>query len=342
MNDRKPLRICVVGTGSMARYVHIPSILKCEQEFPGLQFVACCDICKENLENTLKMYPWLRGYEQFEWMLEKEKPDAVVCLVSEKMVAPISRNIMERKIPILLEKPPGKSADEVQSLCQAAANNQVINMVAFNRRHIPLFCNLKERIGSSVIQNIEYNFYRVKRYDKNFEDTAIHAIDTVRWLSSSDYEKISIFYQDCVTPDKAQSYQNYYIYAVMKNGIAGTIRILVDTNEVKEEAVIHAEGKTMRAVLPAFLGDTVVDGYLEEVRNGKTVYRLDEKMLVPERRPYLAQGFYQEHTAFYQAVREGRCCADNVTTAVQSVIICEAMKNKKTNIIFREDGTYEW
>ena len=60
------------------------------------------------------------------------------------------------------------------------------HQVAFNRRYTPLVVELKRRLAGATIQHIDCQFYRVGRTGSDFTTTAIHGIDTVRFLAGCD------------------------------------------------------------------------------------------------------------------------------------------------------------
>ena len=181
-------------------------------------------------------------------------------------------------------------------------------MVAFNRRFAPAYIKLKETIAENGgnIQYINYKFHRINRLDSNFEDTAIHAIDTVKFLAGCDFKQAGITYQEM--PCLGKNVANYYIHFEFINGIHATAEILVSTGELFEGCEIHAGEKIYRASLPLGSADPA-DIYIE-------------------------QGFYNEHKYFYECLINGKDPGNGADTAVQSVAVCQALKNRENSVVF--------
>ena len=297
------LKIAIVGCGGMAHSTHMPCILK----YGGAEVISCADIDPNKAKSLSEKYNIALYFTDYNEMLEKTKPDAVVCLVSENAVAKVASDIL-KKYPVLLEKPPGKTEEETRMIAEASEKRGNINMVAFNRRFAPVYSELKELIreNGSGINYINYKFFRIKRHESNFEDTAIHAIDTVKFLAGSDFKRVEIKYQEM--PELGDKIANYFIFFEFLNGIFATAEILVSTGELFEGCEIHTRGNTniYRAALPMGHG---IDFYVH-------------------------QGFYNEHKHFYDCLKSGTDPKNGADTAVQSVAVCRAIKNRENFLVF--------
>ena len=295
------MNIAIVGCGNMAHYTHMPSIKK----YGGVNVAACADIKIENAKSLSKMYKIPLYFADYNEMLEKTAPDAVVCLVTETSVAKVASDILTR-YPVLLEKPPGKTAAETQMIAEASKKSGKANMVAFNRRFAPVYTDLKKEIADSGgdIQYINYKFHRIKRHESNFEDTAIHAIDATQFLAGSDFKSVEIKYQE--QPHLGDKVANYFIFFEFKSGIFATAEILVSTGELFEGCEIHTRDHIYRASLPMGQGPDF----------------------------YIHQGFYYEHKHFYDCLTSGIDTGNGADTAVDCVAVCAALKSRETFINF--------
>lgn len=240
------MKISIVGCGGMAHYTHMPCIVK----YGGADVISCADINIENARSLHEKFNIPLYFTDYREMLEKTNPDAVICLVSENAVAKIACDIL-RRYPVMLEKPPGKTVEETNMIYKAAQESGKPHMVAFNRRFAPVYLKLKQMVSDNDgngVKYINYKFHRIKRHESNFEDTAIHAVDTVKFLAGCDFRSVEIKYQEM--PGLGKRVANYYIYFEFINGIFATAEILVSTGDIFEGCEIHTGKGVYRASLP--------------------------------------------------------------------------------------------
>jgi predicted dehydrogenase len=192
-------RICIVGCGSMSQSGHGPSLAKYAASHPDTELAACCDLDEAKAAGYRKRFGFARHYTDMTAMLKTEKPDAVCLIAPVNLTCGLSCHIMEMGFPLLMEKPPGMNVAETDRMIAVAERRGVPNQVAFNRRYTPLVRELKRRLTAQFrpdeIQHLRYDFTRIGRKDADFSTTAIHGIDTVRFLAGSDYRHVRCRYQ---------------------------------------------------------------------------------------------------------------------------------------------------
>ena len=71
-------------------------------------------------ERYAARFGFARAFADAEAMLDAEKPDAVALVVPETATPALATRILERGLPVLIEKPPGRTASEVDGLIAAA------------------------------------------------------------------------------------------------------------------------------------------------------------------------------------------------------------------------------
>ena len=312
------MRIAVVGCGGWADYTHLPCIKKY-----GAEILACADIKAENAEALRDKYNIPAYFTDYNEMLEKITPDAVICLVSEDKIAEVASDIL-RKYPVMLEKPPGKTVRETSMIYETAKRSGNAHMVAFNRRFAPVYLKAKEMIADNKneIKYINYKMHRIKRHDNNFEATAIHAVDAVKFLAGCDFKCVRIKYQDMAY--LGENVANYFIYFEFANGIYATAEILVSTGELFEGCEIHTDGGIYKASLPL---SGKYGGI--EYKNAGDYLAVGRDKICSDEEPYISQGFYNEHKHFYDCLKNGVNPGNGADTAVQSVAVCDALKNRE-------------
>jgi predicted dehydrogenase len=337
------MKIAIAGCGSWADSTHMPCIIKYGNDNHDnnnndnkikLNVVACADINAGNAKYFHEKYKIPLYFTDYNEMLEKTNPDAVICLVNEKAVAEVASDIL-RKYPVMMEKPPGKTVEETAMIVKAAEKSGKMHMVAFNRRFAPVYVKLKDMIAADggEIKYIDYKFHRIRRYDSNFEDTAIHAVDTVKFLAGCDFKRVEIKYQEM--PVLGENVANYYLFFEFTNGIAATAEILVATGELSEGCEIHAgEGIYKASLLLNNININKNEGGIE-YKNASGIYSVISKdEICPYGEHYISQGFYNEHEHFYKCLMSGTNPGHGADTAIQSVALCNAIKNRESLVIF--------
>lgn len=88
-----------------------------------------------------------RTYEDPLVMVEREKPDALLLTASVLSLGELAARLMPCGVPILLEKPPGTSLAEAESLAVMARRAGVPVMVGLNRRYYSVYHRALESMG---------------------------------------------------------------------------------------------------------------------------------------------------------------------------------------------------
>lgn len=122
-------RLALVGYGRIA-----PKHLEVFRAL-GAEFVACCNRSPSGRERASREGRIINTYAEIETMLERERPDGVVCCTSLDQIYSAAKQIIPFGIPTLLEKPPGTSVAEWQELFKLAKLHQTLVMVGLNRQH---------------------------------------------------------------------------------------------------------------------------------------------------------------------------------------------------------------
>src|SRR6267142_2030481 len=168
------LRLCMIGCGEHAESSHGPAQSRYAAKHVGTDLAACCDLDAARAERHRQRFGFARAYTDVSAMLDAEKPDAAVLAVPVHLSASVAAPLLERGVPLLLEKPPGRTAAEVDGLIAAAerSGRPVPHQVAFNRRFVPIVAEARRRLASigppPEIQHVHYEMTRVDRRDPDF------------------------------------------------------------------------------------------------------------------------------------------------------------------------------
>ncbi len=134
-------RIALVGYGRIApRHLEVFRALDCE-------IVASCNRSERGREKAMSEGGIPRTYSAIDAMLDRERPDGVICCASAEHMAEAARQILEFGVPTLLEKPPGISLAELATIKQHAQANRAPVMVGLNRRYYSVITRAIEDAG---------------------------------------------------------------------------------------------------------------------------------------------------------------------------------------------------
>jgi myo-inositol 2-dehydrogenase / D-chiro-inositol 1-dehydrogenase len=321
-------RLATIGCGEHATGSHGPALALYAARHPGTELLACCDLDPGKAERYRARFGFARAYTDLRRMLDTERPDAV------SLVAPIERTcelacaILEWGFPLLMEKPPGRTAAEVDRMIAAAGG--VAHQVAFNRRFAPLLRELKREIDAHVapaeVQHVRYEMTRVGRREPDFSTTAIHGIDAVRFLAGTDYAEVRFRYQ--ALPAAGPGVANVFLDAMMASGASAQLAFCPMAGAVVERAVVHGRDHTFYAYVPMWDAFDA-PGRLQHVEKGEIKRDAKGDELADSPEPFVHGGFYGEYVAFLDALRSDRPPSPGLREARQSVAVAECIRERK-------------
>jgi predicted dehydrogenase len=261
-------------------------------------------------------------------MLEEERPDAVVVVVPIERTVRVAALVLERGIPLLLEKPPGTTVAEVDRLIAAAERDgrPVPHQVAFNRRFAPLVRELRRRIEAGPpLQHLHYEMTRVERRDPDFSTTAIHGLDAVRYLAGADYAQARFRYRDL--PELGPGVADILVDAVMTTGTTAHLAFCPVAGALVERATAHAHGHTLFAHVPMW-GGPDSPGRLWHFAGGSIVADVHGDQLGDGTALFELGGFYAETAAFLDALAQGRPPSPSFSESRQSVEMAQHVRER--------------
>jgi len=330
------MKLCVIGLGWVADAMHGPAYLKYRKENPGLELTACCDIDAEKAKAYQNKFGFLRMYTEWDKMLETENPDAVCLLTPPAQITVIAEKILSSGIPLLMEKPPGEAKEDTLRLIEAAKIKGTPHLVAFNRRYCPLIIKMREISaslsgGSGSMQSLQYNMFRIGRTEAEFFITAIHAVDTVRYICDSDYKSLSFKYRSY--QELGEGVSDIHIHGTMKDGTVVTLNICPVAGINSESAVMHFHD---HSIYVDHIGTALYpDGRLVHVHNNSTVLNINYADIPDAGERFEREGFYCENKLFFDAVLTGKTPPGSLESALQSVEIADCIRSRKDKIVMQ-------
>lgn len=332
-------KICVVGCGNMSNLAHGPSCAQYAASYPDVELSACCDLDAQRAQTYMHKYGFQAYYTDYEKMLAEIQPDAVCLMAPVWKTCEMAIKIMEMGFHVIMEKPPGKNVDEINQMIAAAKKANVNVRCAFNRRFMPLVMELKKRLaeGAEEIYNITYHLYRKDRYNEDFSTTAIHAVDTTKYIMGSDYKTIRFSYQHL--PKQGELCKNIYMDCEFENGARAHIDMITFGGASFERVSVNTFNHTYYLDLPIL---DVTPGRLSCYENnsiwqqidGKTYYEehksqehIDGADVVEKDARIESSGFYNENRLFFEHIRHSDEVICELPSAIQSVEIEDCIRH---------------
>jgi myo-inositol 2-dehydrogenase / D-chiro-inositol 1-dehydrogenase len=307
-------RICLIGCGYMATAGHGPMLQKYASMRSGTELAACCDISRDKAESFAASFGFARAFTDIDGMLDVIKPDGVILAVPIELTAGLAVRVLQRRIPLLTEKPPGVTVEEGNAIVAAARAAGVPVSAAFNRRTMPLVETLMQRIEAigRGIDSVSIEMHRVGRTDPDFSMTAIHDIDLARYLCQSDYRTAEIRYH---VHEDASPAADIAILAECESGAVISLGFFPTCGTLTERITVRLPEHTFYLELPIY-GSMDSSGRIVHYTGNviQDVITGDQYDDSAE-----ANGFLGEIASFFDAVRQGRTPGHSVEGCLQSL-----------------------
>ncbi len=203
MEERKTVRIAMIGAGNMANNVHYPSLAS----FDDVEIAAICDLDPERLHTTANKYGVSRRYIDYRRMVEEVAPDAVYAIGQPHIMYDIWTWCLQQGLNLYIEKPMGITLHQARMLAHLAEKHGCITQVSFQRRTCPMVVRLREEcLKRGPIVHAVCRFYKcaitpyMEARDHMLDD-GVHAIDTLRWMCGGEVTAIHSVTKRVQTPD---------------------------------------------------------------------------------------------------------------------------------------------
>jgi predicted dehydrogenase len=313
----KRLRIAHVGAGEWSRYAHGPTLQRLAQQ----NRVSLELICDRDLERA-RQFSDLFGYRlasnDIHAVLHDVQPDAIVCTVQPSNTFELVQSLLPLQIPLLIEKPPGRSASEAKSLAAASIAAGTFTFVAFNRRFIPSMVRLKQWSAQYSIVFARAEMLRTNRLESEFVTaTGIHALDAIRFLMGN-----PAFIEVRSRRHDNSSASDYWIRLTFANSATAEISLMLNTGLRRESYLLTASGVAAEATLGSpYSSDLAFQGDRQWL-NEKIV---EENSLSND--PLVNGGIVGEYEEFLRLLEAGEPSTSSLSDAAYSMELAEAVQS---------------
>lgn len=311
--QHQPLRVVVIGAGSMANYVHYPSL----NTLDDVQIAAICDIDAARLNQTADTYHIEGRYNDYRRMIDEVAPDAVYAIGQPQYMYDIWTWCLEQGLNLYIEKPMGLTLHQAQSLAYLAGTHNCITQVSFQRRTSPIAVQLRDAcLQRGPITHAVCRFYKndIKPYlaaRDHMLDDSVHAIDTLRWICGGEVVGIQSLTKRVGVPDIN------FITATLEfdNGATGVLLNSWASGRRIFSVEMHAPGICAETELEV-AGTLFADGDTQGVH-------YDAREVAGSDQLYVYGGFQAKHREFVEALRTGRQPSSNFGDAVKTMEVAE-------------------
>ena len=198
------IRVGVLGAGNHSWHNHGPALNRAEKHHPELvTCAAVCDLDRDRAINYANRFGFDQVYTDIDAMLAEAGIDAIIAITPVDRTRTIAGDLLAADIPVLLEKPPGRTVADAQALRSIANHHETPHMVSMNRRYNPALTRATETMAAHADHPPEIaraTMIRVDRHEPRFlQNTGIHltdavgaligppkTVETTRWRDGSD------------------------------------------------------------------------------------------------------------------------------------------------------------
>ena len=311
--NSRMIRICVIGAGSHSRGNHGPSLRDLQAERPEVVSArGVCDLDEGRARQYAADFGFHSAYSDYRQMIERERPDALVLVSPIDLTVRLVEEIAAYGLPLLLEKPPGRTVTETEYLIGVVSEAGIPHMVSFNRRFNPALIAARrwlEMNSDREPQFIDGRMLRTRRLEPDFiMGTGIHLTDTMmsllgrcdqaesrRWTTASGGQCGSCRVSNSSGPD-------------------GTLLILPDTGSIEETYELYGSGYYVYVSTEPTL--------VRVVENGKTV--LEQRF--DDQPAHVSGGAMNETKAFVNAITGGSAFSPTLTEALEAMRLADAIE----------------
>ncbi len=315
----KLITVAMIGAGPFSRDRHLQALARIE----GVSLVGLCDLDEACLRETGDLFHITPQdcFTDYRKMLETKRPDAVYAIMAPHRISEVALEILDRGHPLFIEKPPGLSTAQTESMAQMASRKKLVTAVGFQRRYHPLVRTCWEVVtAEKPLHRLRVSYHkwmppdlRISPYYEGAIDIlrcdAVHAVDAARFYAGlSDVKEV----QSVVRKVRAPFDNCFQALVLFENGVVAGI----DADWASGRRFFKFEFHT-----PAACAYVNIDGRGTVWKNNQEKPVFDNTCigLVDSDDILDHGGFLQENQAFIKAVRTGCPPHNRLEDAVKSM-----------------------
>jgi predicted dehydrogenase len=185
------MKIAIIGCGLIGQ--------KRAKTLKGCQLTVCVDQIKERADHLARQYPGCVALTDWREAVTRADVDVVIISTLHSTLAEIGFAAVRAGKHVLLEKPAGRKASELEPVIKAANETGALVRVGFNHRYHRAFRKARELVDQGALGDLMFVRARYGHggrvgYDKEWRaqpelsgggeliDQGVHLIDLARWF----------------------------------------------------------------------------------------------------------------------------------------------------------------
>jgi virulence factor len=300
MMSTERITLAVVGLGDIAQKAHLP-VLAVRSD---VDIVALASRSNRHAAELVARHRLPAQAATLDQIIAL-RPTGALVLSASKSHADLACRLLEAGIAVYLEKPMALDVASARLLTECADRTGQLLMVGFNRRHAPLYQQLKalfsdQRAGQCRLLKTRQRGGRKQSPAEAVWDDVIHQIDLSRWLMGDPQQVYAAF--QCGSEGEFIGLNVLFQYA---GGRSTTLTHAIGAGGVQERVELYGDG------VSAWVDNLDV---LQTQRGGVTeTHTFDPWSVTLTRR-----GFTSAHEHFLDCLRHGRPSSQSAQDAFKS------------------------
>lgn len=300
-------------------------------ELQGVELIAVADVSAARVEEVAGT-SGARGYGDLATLLEEEHPDLVSLAVPTRAHLEAAAAIIERGVPLLVEKPLAATIEEAERVRSLADSAGVALTVGHIERFNPAVRELKRRLdGGELGRVFQVHARRVGPFPERVRDVGVvldlapHDIDVMRYLLGSEITRVHAETEQRINTD----YEDMLIGTLrFANGAIGVLDVnWLTPTKIRELSVLGERGMFVVDYLARELTFFENDAAPREDPAGWPARHL--KGVSEGRRHEIAVEKHEplrlELEAFARAVRDGSAPEVTAGDGIAAIAVAEAL-----------------
>jgi predicted dehydrogenase len=184
-------RVAVIGVGAMGR-----NHARVYAEMPQVELVGVADADARQADAAARRFN-TAAYADFDRLLDEQKPEAVTIAVPTMYHRAVASRVIERGIPLLIEKPIALTVAEGQEMIDAARQGNVPLMIGHIERFNPAVIALKGKLSEGALGRVfQIDARRQGPFPARIGDVgvvidlAVHDLDVMRYISGAEVVRV--------------------------------------------------------------------------------------------------------------------------------------------------------
>ena len=328
-----PVRIGVLGCGSIARAAHLPSLARSSDA----SVVALADADAANLASAQALAPTARTFRDYAAVLAMPDVDAVVIALPPALHADAAVAALRQGKHVYVEKPLAITVADGQRIVDAWEPTGLVGMIGFNYRFNPMVARARARLAERAVGEpiaVRTVFATARRSTPEWKrqresgggvllDLAVHHVDLVRFLLGAEVAQVSADIRSVVS-----EHDTAFLQLRLTNGV--TVQTICSLSAVEEDR-IEIYGSTGKLTIDRY-GSLRVEESGANARGalGIAVSRLvGEVSALPyafekRRAPLHDPSFPAAMQAFVRAVRERVAATPTLGDGLRALAVIDA------------------